>query len=161
MMLVDQTTQMVSSLIFGIMTIASIIQRSPLINTIGSTGCWFFWIVMEVHNLSLLVGGWGMGLFRFIGIKITNMRPRSVMKVILVIEGVLFSITFLSRMMFGYHLDTNTPIALCRGYTRTVEITIREVMGSGDMHHLKTLLILTDVLMVYVFLCSEMAIYIN
>ena len=136
MMLIDQICQLITSTIIGCLTIMSFIRRTPIIEDIGSISCWFYWAAILIHNLSVILGGLGMAAFRFLCIKLvytTVAQVWSLLKQILLAEGLTASIILALFMILGYQLDPNTPVVLCRGYGNDMREIILEYQG--DAHH--------------------------
>ena len=127
MMLIDQICQLLTSTTFGCLTIASLIRKTPIIEDMGAMGCWFFWVNIVIHKLSLALGGLGMAIFRFRCVKLmysTVAQVWRLLKNILLLEGLIVLAYLTAFFTLGYQLDSNTPVPFCRGY----EINMRDII---------------------------------
>ena len=61
-----QFVQTLFGCIYPVLTTISIASQTPLYDIIGEQGCIIYWLSSVLHSQSLVVGGLGMAIFRFI-----------------------------------------------------------------------------------------------
>ena len=149
MMLVDQTCQLLSSFIFGLFTLATFIDL--LITNLGS--CWIPMSAIVVHNVSLTVGGFGMAVFRLLGIRCGVTKPWRLLKGIFLTEALLVSTILIHLLNPRYK---HSPITLCRSILSASGYNEQEAKNSGNNSEL--FIVWPLILIVLPFL--EMAIYV-
>ena len=64
MILIDQGIQLLPVLVTGIGNTVCLVLQKPLVNYIGEKGCKLYSMFILAHNMSLIIGGAGMAMYR-------------------------------------------------------------------------------------------------
>ena len=163
MILIDQSLQLLPSILHGILVTSSLLMKKPLGYLLGNYSCTWMYMNSAFHNTILVVNGAGMAFYRLLSYKLINEITiesiNRIKRLILWSQLMIGSFIYGLMLLATYYTNMASHLDFCRGYTKDMSYIISEFKNKDpERTHLgKTMksiaLILGKLIILFEFIC--------